>query len=108
MKDGRLVYEYNMMIIETYTAETDPIPAGKHRIVIDTKIGKPGGPAEVVITVDGKEAATNDSRAHRPGRLHRNREFRHRRRPRLAGLAGLRRPPPVPFTGKIGQVHVSQ
>ena len=32
-----------------------PIPAGKHRIVVDTKIGKPGGPAEVTISVDDVE-----------------------------------------------------
>ena len=54
---GELVYEYNMMIIENYQARTAQIPAGKHRIVIDTTIAKPGGPADVVITVDGAEAA---------------------------------------------------
>ncbi len=57
MENGQLVYEYNMMIIENYQARTEKIPAGKHQIVIDTKIGKPAGPAEVVIMVDGKEAA---------------------------------------------------
>ena len=57
MDDGHLVYEYNMMIIENYQARTDRIPAGKHRIVIDTTIAKPAGPGDVVITVDGKEAA---------------------------------------------------
>ncbi len=34
-----------------------PLSAGKHTIVVDTTIAKPGAPAEVVITVDGKEAA---------------------------------------------------
>ena len=58
MDDGHLVYEYNMMIIENYQARTDEESrAGKHLIVIDTTIAKPGGPAEVVIAVDGKEAA---------------------------------------------------
>ncbi len=57
MDDGHLVYEYNMMIIENYQARTDRIPAGKHRIVIDTTIAKPAGPADVVITIDGEEAA---------------------------------------------------
>ncbi|WP_368911822.1 arylsulfatase [Taklimakanibacter deserti] len=57
MEGGHLVYEYNMMIIENYQARTEKIPAGKHEIVIDTKIVKPAGPAEVVITVDGAEAA---------------------------------------------------
>jgi len=57
MDDGHLVYEYNMMIIENYQARTDRIAAGKHRIVIDTAIAKPAGPGEVVISIDGKEAA---------------------------------------------------
>lgn len=57
MQDGHLVYEYNMMIIENYLAKTDRISAGKHEIAIRTSIPKPAGPGEVVITVDGKEAA---------------------------------------------------
>lgn len=57
MQDGHLVYEYNMMIIENYQTRTDKIPAGKHEIEIRTSIAKPAGPAEVVILVDGKEAA---------------------------------------------------
>lgn len=57
MDDGHLVYEYNMMIIENYKARTDRIPAGRHRIVIETAIAKPAGAAEVVITLDGTEAA---------------------------------------------------
>ena len=57
MDDGHLVYEYNMMIIENYQARTGKIPAGQHRIVVDTRIAKPAGPAEVAITVDGAEAA---------------------------------------------------
>ena len=57
MQDGELVYEYNMMLIENYQARTGRIPAGRHRIVVDTRIAKPAGPAEVAITVDGAEAA---------------------------------------------------
>ena len=57
MDDGHLVYEYNMMIIENYQARTDRIAAGNHQIVIDTSIPKPAGPGEVVISIDGKEAA---------------------------------------------------
>ncbi|MEZ5857997.1 MAG: arylsulfatase [Geminicoccaceae bacterium] len=56
MRDGRLVYEYNMLLIENYAVTTDPIPGGRHEIVIDTEIEKPGGAAQVVITVDGKVA----------------------------------------------------
>ena len=38
MDQGKLVYEYNMMIIENYRAESGLIPAGKHQIVIDTDL----------------------------------------------------------------------
>jgi arylsulfatase len=58
MDKGQLVYEYNMMIIErTIARSTGKLGAGKHRIVVDTAIAKPGAPAEVVLSVDGKEAA---------------------------------------------------
>ena len=56
MDRGELVYEYNMMIIERYTARSrDKLAPGRHRIEVDTTIAKPGAPAEVVLTVDGKE-----------------------------------------------------
>jgi arylsulfatase len=58
MDRGTLVYEYNMMIIERYTARSKArLPAGKHRIEVGTTIAKPGAPAEVVLTVDGTEVA---------------------------------------------------
>ena len=58
MDDGQLVYEYNMMIIERYTARSQAkISAGKHRIEVATKIAKPGAPADVVLTVDGAKVA---------------------------------------------------
>ena len=58
MDEGDLVYEYNMMIIERYTARSNgKLAAGKHKIEVDTTIAKPGAPAEVVLTVDGKEVA---------------------------------------------------
>ena len=58
MDKGRLVYEYNMMIIERYTASSkDKLPAGRHRIEVDTRIAKPGAPAEVILSVDGSEVA---------------------------------------------------
>lgn len=59
MDQGKLIYEYNMMIIEKYLARSEVIPAGQHQIVIDTDFDskKPMSPATVVIAVDGKEAA---------------------------------------------------
>ncbi len=61
MQNGKLVYEYNMMIIETYTAESKgKLSAGKHQIDVTTTLQKPGAPAKVIIKVDGKEVAICD------------------------------------------------
>jgi len=58
MDKGDLFYEYNMMIIERYTARSgEKLPPGRHRIEVGTMIAKPGALAEVVIKVDGKETA---------------------------------------------------
>jgi arylsulfatase len=58
MDKGHIVYEYNMMIIERYTARSrDKLAPGKHRIEVDTSIAKPGASGDVVLTVDGKEVA---------------------------------------------------
>jgi arylsulfatase len=58
MDKGELVYEYNMMVIERYTARSkEKLTKGKHRIEVDTTIAKPGAPAEVVLKVDDKEVA---------------------------------------------------
>lgn len=54
---GVLTYEYNMLIIQNTQVQTAPIPAGQHTIIIDTTIARPGGAADVVITVDGDVAA---------------------------------------------------
>ena len=57
MDKGRLVYEYNMMIIERYVGRADaPLSPGKHMIVVDTTVARPGAPADVTVTVDGREA----------------------------------------------------
>ena len=61
MDDGDLVYEYNMMIIERYSARSkNKLAAGKHRIEVDTTIAKPGAPAVVILSVDGNEVARAD------------------------------------------------
>lgn len=58
MDQGRLVYEYNMMVIERYgVASAEKIPPGEHRIEVDTAIPKAGAPAEVVLSVNGSEIA---------------------------------------------------
>lgn len=58
LDQGKLVYEYNMMIIEkTDLRSKNKLAAGPHRIEVATTIAKPGGAADVVITVDGAVVA---------------------------------------------------
>lgn len=58
MDRGKLVYEYNMLLVERYRTEVDqPLPAGKHSIEIDTTLARPGAPATVVLKIDGEEVA---------------------------------------------------
>ena len=48
MDKGHLIYEYNMLIIEQYTAKSAaPINAGKHNIEVITYIKGPGQPGTV-------------------------------------------------------------
>lgn len=61
MDQGQLVYEYNMMVIERYTARSvGKLSPGPHKIDVDTTIERPGAPAQVVIQVDGSEVARTD------------------------------------------------
>ncbi|MBP0021490.1 MAG: arylsulfatase [Cyanobacteria bacterium SBLK] len=69
MKDGKLKYEYNMMLLDRYTAESDAIAPGPHEIQVQTTIrlsdsAEPEDPespgledivADVAILVDGDE-----------------------------------------------------
>jgi hypothetical protein len=60
MEEGHLVFEYNLMIIDRSIARsTEKIAAGTHTIVVNTslKAPKPGAPADIVLSVDGKEIA---------------------------------------------------
>ena len=58
LDEGKLVYEYNMLLLERYRAETsEPLSPGEHTIEVDTTLAKPGAPATVILKVDGKELA---------------------------------------------------
>jgi len=58
LDDGYLVYEYNLMIIERYIAKSkEKLTPGRHSIVVDTTLAKPGAPADIVLYVDGEEVA---------------------------------------------------
>lgn len=57
MDKGRLVYEYNMMMLDRFQAKSAAlIAAGEHAIVVETTFesAKPFAPARVVLTVDGE------------------------------------------------------
>lgn len=58
MEKGKLLYEYNMLLLELTQIEGGTVPAGTHEIVIETTIDKPGGAADIVIMIDGDEAAS--------------------------------------------------
>jgi len=61
MDQGKLAFEYNMMMIERYNARsTKIIAAGKHKIEVDTTIEKPGAPALIIIKVDETEVMRLD------------------------------------------------
>lgn len=61
MDQGHLVYLYNMMIIEQYTARSEAaILAGKHQIKVVTDIAGPGKAGNTTLAVDGKEIGKAD------------------------------------------------
>jgi arylsulfatase len=71
MDKGQLVYEYNMLIIERTSAKSEGrIAPGKHKIEVDETIAKPGAPADLVLTVDGKEVARTTVKRTVPGGIH--------------------------------------
>ncbi|MGP4842997.1 arylsulfatase [Marinobacter sp. 1Y8] len=61
MQDGRLVYEYNLLLVERYTATSkDKLSKGKHKIDVVTEIVGPGKAGTVTLMVDDKEVAKVD------------------------------------------------
>jgi arylsulfatase len=105
---GYLVYEYNLMIIERYIAKSkEKLTSGRHTIVVDTTLVKPGAPAEIVMTVDGKEVAKTTTQRTVPLAFTASETFD-------VGIDlgspvsrdySQRRP--FPFSGKIDQVEVT-
>ncbi len=60
MDKGKLIYEYNLMIIEQFMAKsTMKLKPGAHKIVVTTHIpnNKPGAPATITLEVDGQKVA---------------------------------------------------
>ena len=56
---GKLYFEYNLFEIERTRIESkDPLPTGKVKIEVETRVVAPRGAADVTIRVDGKEVAS--------------------------------------------------
>ncbi|WP_343229932.1 arylsulfatase [Roseimicrobium sp. ORNL1] len=61
MDKGHLVYLYNMMIIEQYSARSESaLAAGKHKIEVITKIAGPAKGGSATLLVDGREVGKAD------------------------------------------------
>jgi arylsulfatase len=57
VEQGKLHYEYNLFEIERTKLETAALPAGRATIEVETNIAAPRAAADVVIRVNGQEAA---------------------------------------------------
>jgi hypothetical protein len=105
MDKGHLVFEYNLMIIDRSIAKSvEKIAPGKHTIVVDTtlKAPKPGAPADIVLSVDGKEVARTSTKMTVPAAFTASESFDVRHRPRLAVSRDYFERRPFKFDGKIG------
>jgi hypothetical protein len=68
MENGRLFYEYNMMIVERYILEAKGrLSAGDHRISVKTEIEKEGYPGRVLVSIDGRNAGGLELKRTVPG-----------------------------------------
>jgi len=96
MDKGDLIYEYNMMIIERYTARSgEKLAPGQHRIEVDTTL------AQARRTRRGRHQSRRQGdrphhgQAHRACGIYRERDLRRRRGPWFAYFPRLLRPAPV-------------
>ncbi len=107
MENGRLVYEYNMMIIERYTVEAkEKLSPGKHLVEVSTTIARPGASATIVIYVDGKQMASGEVKRTVPAAFTASETFDVGID--LGSPVSLRyhKKTPFKFNGKINQVKV--
>ena len=91
MDKGHLVYEYNMMIIERYQARTqEKLAAGRQTHDRGGHHDRQARCARRSYPQGGRPGGgPHDGQAHRAGRLHRERDLRCRRGPRLTRVARL-------------------
>ena len=68
MENGKLNYEYNLLILERYRCAADKIiTPGSHQIEVNTTINSQGGPGNVLILVDGVEVGQTKLKRTVPG-----------------------------------------
>ena len=107
MDDGHLVYLYNMMIIEQYSARSAaPISAGDHMIKVVTQIAGPAKPGNVSIFVDGDEVAATKLARTVPAAFTASESFDVGVDLGSTVAANYYEHRPFPFTGRIRAVNV--
>jgi arylsulfatase len=97
----------NTNMIENYSVDTkEKLAAGKHHLIITTKIEKPFAPASVTINIDGKDAAACTVNRTVPAAFSANESFDVGRD--LGAPVSLRyaKKAPFIFNGKISKVKV--
>jgi arylsulfatase len=108
MDQGHLVYVYNMMIIEQYSAKSaSPILPGKHKIEVITRVSAPGQNGTATLLVDGKEVGKEELQRTVPAAFSASETFDVG--VDLGSTVSLDyfEKRPFPFTGRIHKVKVS-
>lgn len=107
MDQGYLVYLYNMMIIEQYSARSESrIAPGKHKIEVITRIPAPGKEGSATLLVDGSEVGKAEFRRTVPAAFSASETFDVG--VDLGSTVSLDyfEERPFPFTGRIHSVNV--
>ena len=108
MDQGHLVYVYNMMIIEQYSAKSaSPILPGKHKIEVITRVSAPGQNGTATLLVDDKEVGRAELQRTVPAAFSASETFDVG--VDLGSTVSLDyfEKRPFPFTGRIDKVRVS-
>jgi arylsulfatase len=110
MDKGFLIFEYNLMIIDRSIAKSaEKIAPGKHIILVETtlKAPKPGAPADIVLSVDGKEVARTTVRMTVPAAFTASESFDVGTDLGSTVSRDYYERRPFKFSGKIGTVKVA-
>lgn len=108
--DGVLTYEYNLFLIQrTLVSAPQPLEAGDHTIEIETSLvePRPGGPLQVVIRVDGADAASGTVPVSAPLLFSANDCLDIGRAYGGAVSRAYADRLPFPFEGRIDRVHIA-